>query len=199
MRVVALSSGGIDSSVILHILKEKGCAIFPLYVNYGQLAAEREWLACQQICKYLGLRPEKMDITGFGKLIPSGLTRRELDVEKDAFVPTRNLLFLIVGAAYGFVHAAHVISIGLLANPIFPDQTTAFTKEAERVIGLALGLNITVLAPLISMDKTDTLRLARKHKLPLEETYSCHTGNQKPCGQCISCKERFAAEKVLGR
>lgn len=197
MRVVVLSSGGIDSSVMMHLLLDKKCLLFPLYIDYGQLAASAEWVACQKICQHFGLEPERMDVAGFGKLIPSGLTRKDLDIEKDAFVPTRNLLFLTIGAAYGFAKAAHVVAIGLLANPIFPDQTNSFIKAAQRAISEAMGLEITILAPLISLNKADTLRLAKKHRLPIESTYSCHSGNQKPCGHCISCLERIAAEKTL--
>lgn len=197
MRVVALSSGGVDSSVIMLLLKRGTHTIFPLFVNYGQLSAEREWSACQRICEFLGLKPERMNVQGFGELIPSGLTRRDFDVEKEAFLPTRNLLFLTLGAAYGYTKAAHVVAIGLLSNPIFPDQTSDFIHDAQKTISKALGIDVTVLAPLISLDKSDTLRLARKYGLPVEYTYSCHIGGEKTCGHCISCKERIAAERCL--
>lgn len=199
MRVVALSSGGVDSSVMMQLLKEKGFKIFPLFVDYGQLAANAEWEACQRICQYLDLKPERMDVRGFGHLVRSGLTDRNLDIEKEAFLPTRNLMFLTLGAAYGYAKSAHVIAIGLLSNPIFPDQTPEFVKEAQKTISKALGIDVTILAPLISLDKYDTLRLASKHGLPIEYTYSCHSGNKERCGQCISCKERIAAERGLTR
>jgi len=138
-----------------------------------------------------------MDVQGFGKSIPSGITNRDCDVEKDAFLPTRNLLLLTLGAAYGYVKAAHVVAISLLSNPIFPDQTKDFVQEAQKTISKALGVDVTILAPLISLDKSDTLRLARKYGLPVEDTYSCHLGGEKPCGRCISCQERIAAEKCL--
>jgi len=197
MRIVALSSGGVDSSVTMLLLKKKDYSIFPLFVNYGQLSAEREWDACQKICEFLDLKPERMDVQGFGNVIPSGLTSRVCDVEKEAFLPARNLLFLTLGAAYGYAKAAHVVAIGLLSNPIFPDQTSDFMQEAQRTISKALGIDITILAPLISLDKSDTLRLARKYGLPIEYTYSCHSGGEKPCGHCVSCKERIAAERCL--
>ena len=197
MRVVTLSSGGVDSSVTMLLLKERNYSVFPLFVNYGQLSAEREWHACQSICKFLDLKPERMDVQGFGKSIPSGITNRDCDVEKDAFLPTRNLLLLTLGAAYGYVKAAHVVAISLLSNPIFPDQTKDFVQEAQKTISKALGVDVTILAPLISLDKSDTLRLARKYGLPVEDTYSCHLGGEKPCGRCISCQERIAAEKCL--
>jgi len=197
VRVVALSSGGIDSSIMINLLKEEDYLLFPLFIDYGQLASSAEWEACQKICKYLSLKPERMDISGFGNLIPSGLTSRSLDVEKEAFLPTRNLLFLTLGAAYGYVKSAYVVAIGLISDPIFPDQTAEFIQEAQRTISKALGVNISILAPLLSLNKFDTLRLARKYGLPLEYTYSCHSGTEEPCGRCISCRERIAAEEGL--
>lgn len=196
MRVVVLCSGGIDSSVMMEMLK-KDCQLFPLFIDYGQLATNAEWKACQRICQYLDLQPERMDVSGFGKLIPSGITNQNLDIEADAFLPTRNLLLLTLGAAYGYVKSAYVIAIGLLSNPIFPDQTKEFIQESQRTISKALGINLSILCPLISLNKFDTLMLAHKYRLPLEYTYSCHSGTDEPCGHCISCKEKIAAEKGL--
>lgn len=197
MRVVVLSSGGLDSSIMMSLFKKRGYQIFPLFIDYGQLAATVEWKACQRISRYLSLEPKRMDIHDLGSVIPSGLTNQDLDIKEKAFLPTRNLLFLTLGAAYGYSKAAHVIAIGLLSNPIFPDQTSEFVQEAEKTISKALGIDVTILAPLITLDKIDTLRLARKYGLPIEYTYSCHSGNREPCGHCISCKERIAAEKAL--
>jgi len=182
---------------MMQLLKKRDCRLFPLFIDYGQLAANAEWEACQKICQYLDLKPNYMDISGFGRLIPSGITTRDLDIELDAFLPTRNLLLLTLGAAYGYTKSAYVIAIGLLSTSIFPDQTKEFVQEAQRTIGNALGVDISILSPLISLNKIDTLMLARKYKLPLDHVYSCHSGTEHPCGRCISCKERIAAEKVL--
>jgi len=197
MKIVPLTSGGVDSSVMMLLLKKEDYELFPLFIDYGQLAREKEWMACQNVCRFLGLEPCRMDISGFGKSIPSGITNSNLDIEKNAFLPTRNLLFLTLGAAYGYAKSANVVAIGLLSNPIFPDQTISFVQTAQKSISMSLGTNTVILAPLISLDKRDTLRLARKYGLPLNLTSSCHSGSEKPCGRCISCKERIAAEKCL--
>lgn len=197
MRIVTLSSGGVDSSVMMTLLKKDGHEVLPLFIDYGQLAREKEWTACQSICHFLGLEPYRIDISGFGKGIPSGITDSRMNIEKDAFLPTRNLLFLTIGAAYAYRMTANVIAIGLLSNPIFPDQTPTFVQAAQKSIGDALGTNTAILTPFISLDKRDILRLARKYGLPLNLTSSCHSGGEKPCGKCISCKERIAAEKCL--
>ena len=197
MRVVVLSSGGLDSSIMMSLFKKRGYQIFPLFIDYGQLAATVEWKACQRISRYLSLEPKRMDIHGLGSVIPSGLTNQDLDIKEKAFLPTRNLLFLTLGAAYGYSKSAHVIAIGLLSNPIFPDQTSEFIHKAEKTISKALGLDISILTPLISLNKVDIIQLARRHNLPIDYTYSCHSGLQKPCGRCISCEERLAAERAL--
>ena len=199
MRVVVLSSGGIDSSVILQQLQRKGHKVFPLFVDYGQLASKKEWVSCQKICDYLKLVPEKIDAHDFGRLVPSGLTNSSVDIEKNAFTPTRNLLFLTLGAAYGYGKGAYVVATGILMNPIFPDQTKDFLAQTQKTLSLALGVNITILAPLINSDKFDSIMLARKYGLPINLMYSCHAGSEEPCGKCISCKERIAAEKGLAK
>jgi 7-cyano-7-deazaguanine synthase len=197
MKIVVLASGGVDSSLMMFLLKKEGHEIFPLFIDYGQLAREKEWVSCQNLCHFLELEPFRIDISGFGKSIPSGITDSELDIEKNAFLPTRNLLFLTLGAAYGHVKSANVIAIGILANPIFPDQTPDFVQAAQNSISKALGANTIIMTPLISLDKRDTLRLARKYGLPLDLTSSCHSSSKEPCGHCISCKERLAAEAYL--
>jgi len=44
--------------------------------------------------------PEVAELSGFGKLIRSGLTDRGLRVLEDAYTPGRNMLFLLTAAAY---------------------------------------------------------------------------------------------------
>jgi 7-cyano-7-deazaguanine synthase len=197
VRIVALASGGVDSSVMMLLLKKEGHDLLPLFIDYGQLAKKKEWEACQRICQYLDLKPCRMDISGFGMTIPSGITFGNLDIEKDAFLPTRNLLFLTLGASYGYIKSAYTIAIGLLSGPIFPDQTFEFVQIAQKSISMALGTDIRILAPLISLNKVDTLGLAHKYRLPLDLTYYCHSGDEEPCGRCISCKEYMMAQKYL--
>jgi 7-cyano-7-deazaguanine synthase len=91
------------------------------------------------------------------------------------------------------------VALGILANPIFPDQTPDFLKKAEACISAALGVDMRLLTPLIALDKRDTLKLAARHGLPIDLTYFCHAGGEVPCGKCISCKERKSAEDFLSK
>jgi 7-cyano-7-deazaguanine synthase len=135
------------------------------------------------------------DLSGYGRLIKSGLTDPNQRVLEDAFTPGRNLLFLLVAAAYAFQRDADAISIGLLheETSLFPDQTSAFLQEAEAMIARSMGREIKVLAPLSSFHKQEVIELATLKGI--EGTYSCHLGDETPCGACIACNE-FKLEGV---
>jgi 7-cyano-7-deazaguanine synthase len=174
---------------------EEGVEVHPLFIDYGQRAAQTEWETCQRVHAQLGLStPVRMDLSGFGRVIHSGLTSDAMDIKEDAFTPGRNLLFLLMGSAYAYQVGASKVSIGLLAESfsLFPDQRSEFIEQAERAIGAALGRHINVATPLADFSKADVIRLAREKGI--SGTYSCHAGRDVPCGQCIACLE-FGVEK----
>jgi len=194
---VNMVSGGLDSTLIGVMAKEEGVEHFPLFIDYGQRAASKEWETCKAVHDALGLPvPTRMDLSGFGRVIASGLTRQELDIKTNAFTPGRNLMFLLMGSAYAYQQGASSVSIGLLAEEfsLFPDQKRQFVAQAETTISAALGRKIKVLTPLIEFSKADVVKLAQSKGVT--GTYSCHTGNSEPCGQCIACLEfQFVKEK----
>ena len=190
MSFVNLVSGGLDSTLIGVMAREESVEHFPLFIDYGQRAALKEWETCKLVHDAMGLpAPTRMDLSGFGRVIASGLTRQELDIKADAFTPGRNLMFLLMGSAYAYQQGASSVTIGLLAEEfsLFPDQKWQFIAQAEATISVALGQPIKVLAPLIEFAKADVVRLAEAKGIT--GTYSCHTGNSEPCGRCIACLE----------
>ena len=190
MSLVNLVSGGLDSTLVGVMTREEGLEVHPLFIDYGQRAGQREWETCQSVHAQLGLTaPIRMDISGFGRVIRSGLTSEEMDVKTDAFTPGRNLLFLLMGGAYAYQVGASSVAIGLLAErfSLFPDQRAEFMQQAERTIEVALGRRIRVVTPLAEFCKADVVKLAQEKGI--SGTYSCHMGGNQPCGRCISCLE----------
>lgn len=190
MSFVNLVSGGLDSTLVGLMAKEDEIEHFPLFIDYGQRAAAKEWSTCQAVHRSLGLpAPLKMDLSGFGRVIASGLTNPELDIRLDAFTPGRNFMFLLMGAAYAFQVGASAVAISLLSEQfsLFPDQRSGFLRQAEAAITAALGERIRVVAPLLDFTKADVACLAELKGV--RGTYSCHVGSDRPCGQCIACLE----------
>lgn len=190
MSIVNLVSGGLDSTLVGVLAQEEGIQVYPLFIDYGQRAAQREWESCSLVHERLGLStPTRVDLSGFGRIIFSGLTSDKKNVKDDAFTPGRNLLFLLIGSAYASQVGASAVAIGLLSErySLFPDQRSSFIKQTERVVKAALGRTVRIVTPLFEFSKADVLKLAKERGI--RGTYSCHAGTDPPCGQCISCLE----------
>lgn len=196
MGIVTLVSGGFDSTLMSMLAQEEGIELHPLFIDYGQLGATKEWEACQRLHEVHKLpKAVRMDLSGFGKTIPSGITDSNLRINEDAFLPGRNLLFVLAGAAHAFKVQADSVALGLLdpADHLFPDQTEQFVRECEKMIETSMGKRISVLVPLIEFSKSDVMAMARGRGL--RNTYSCHAGTDTPCGVCVACVEITNAEE----
>ncbi len=200
MKGVSLVSGGVDSTLMAVLLRDQGFEQVPLFMDYGQLAAKMEWETCNRNFTELNLPPPlKLDLNGFGKLIKSGITDSSKDLITDAFLPCRNLLFLVAGASLAVQTKGSFVSIGLLSEKfaLFPDQKQQFLDSVERTLEAALGKKIKVVAPLFDFSKVDVIVLAKQLGIDIEKMYSCHKGGKEQCGSCISCKERSDAMEIL--
>lgn len=190
MSLVILASGGIDSTLMSLMADEEQVVIHPLFIDYGQLAAAKEWQAVRRsFAKHHLPKPVRMDLSGYGQIIPSGITSRDMRISEDAFLPGRNMLMILAGAGYAYRIGAQGVAIGLLSpeTRLFPDQTQEFLRTCEITLKLALGRRIVVVAPLLHFTKKDVLLMAQERGVTT--TYSCHAGRGKPCGECVSCKE----------
>lgn len=164
----------------------------PIFIDYGQLAREKEWLACKRVFEESNLpEPIRIDLSGYGKLMSTGITDSTKHIHDDAFLPGRNLLFLVVAGSYAHYKRAKKVAIGLLSEKfhLFPDQTERFVVNANIAINEALNDDIAIVTPLINFTKSDVIALAKHYGLPIDRTYSCHSGEEKYCGKCISCLE----------
>lgn len=199
---VSLVSGGLDSTLMALLIHEQGLEQVPLFIDYGQLAADQEWMSCRKsLCK-LGLPlPTRLDVSGYGKTISCGITDATKRLVEDAFLPCRNLLFLVAGAAMAMKTGGSFVSIGLLSEEfaLFPDQRQAFVDSSERTLKLALGQDMKVLVPLLDFSKADVIVLASSKGIEVSTVYSCHAGLDEPCGRCISCRERISAMEILSK
>jgi 7-cyano-7-deazaguanine synthase len=178
-----------------YLIKEEGIRQWPVFINYGQRSLAREQRACRRVLSKLGLpTPILIDVSGWGSTVGSGLTRKNMRLFEDAFLPGRNLMFLLVGASVAYRKNASAIAIGLLSDrsTIFPDQTKAFCQRAESLLSQALGVRLEVVTPLKHFTKAQVVAASRAAKI--SGTYSCHAGTLEPCGKCVACREYSGIE-----
>jgi 7-cyano-7-deazaguanine synthase len=113
------------------------------------------------------------------------------------YVPARNLIFLSV--AMGVAEARDVDAVYLGVNALdysgYPDCRPEFVESFRQTAALALkrgveGRPVDVRTPLIDMTKADIVRLGVEVRAPLELTWSCYLGFDRPCGECDACRLR---------
>lgn len=176
--------------VCMGLLARQKADFLPLFIDYGQRNKALEYESLRSGCARLGVRaPAVADLSGFGRLVRSGLTDPSLDVVADAFTPNRNLLFVLVASAVAYQRRVSKIVLGLLseATAIFPDQTDDFLRSAESLVSKSLGVPMEIVAPLRHMYKAEVVEAAKV--LGITSYYSCHAGGTEPCGECIACRE----------
>ena len=208
MRVVCLTSGGVDSTVLLHMLSKSSVAL-PLFVDYGQEAVRPEKTAAEAACGPLGLRLAVVRVRGLldgpapgrrgGRGGPGRHDGSGQEVQganpgeggASPYVPKRNMLLLSAAASLARLNSCDAVAIGTIRGVAYGDQTEEFVQKAEAA--LSADGRIVVMAPLAGMDKVEVGRLARVNGVPLHLTYSCDVGRDEQCGSCAGCRDRRAA------
>ena len=203
MRVVCLTSGGVDSTVLLHMLS-KSNSVLPLFVDYGQESVRSEKRAAAAACRVLGLRPAVVRVRGLlegsaagqrggrGGQEVQGATRGACGASP--YVPKRNMLLLSAAASLARLNSCDAVAIGTIRGAAYGDQTEEFIQKAEAA--LSADGRIVVMAPLAGMDKVEVGRVAGANGVPLHLTYSCDAGGDEHCGACAGCRDRQAALEV---
>ncbi len=195
-KVTILLSGGIDSTVLLALLNDQNIECYPLFVDYGQVVAERERKASRAICAYYGLDIEEVDIKSVKHLSDNQLTNPTKS--NNPFFPNRNLLLITLASIYAYENKHDGIAIGIIKafNTIpFPDLKQEFFKSLSKTLSLSLNYELAILTPFIDMSKEEVVEIGKELNVPFALTYSCLTNNENHCGECESCKSR---KEVLG-
>ncbi|RWP94735.1 7-cyano-7-deazaguanine synthase [Mesorhizobium sp.] len=202
-EVLLLCSGGLDSTTVAYWLRERGVGVVPIFFDYGQHCAEKEWATVQKVLPKDGMsRPTRIDISGIFSGSSSRLIR-EPDLwfdhvaDEDLYVPYRTLLFFSVGASCaqtqgltevysGFINSNHAKEI---------DCSAAFLNGLD---GLAANVGpVRFKIPFRNWSKADVVREAERLKVPIGATYSCQLLSDTPCGACPNCVERLTAIEIM--
>jgi 7-cyano-7-deazaguanine synthase len=203
---VVVLSGGLDSTVCMALAdREAGDgAVVALTFDYGQRhrveverarsIAERygaEWLCVQLDASQWG----GSALTDSSIAVPvEGVDTEVIPV---TYVPARNLIFLSV--AMGVAEARDAATVYLGVNALdysgYPDCRPEFIESFRQTAALALkrgveGRPVDIRTPLIDLTKAGIVRLGVESGAPLELTWSCYLGVDRPCGECDACRLR---------
>ena len=215
MKSIVLLSSGLDSTVAFKEAFDKCDEVFCVTFDYGQRAREKEISFARTICEQYKVghivialpwySTFRGALTG-GGLLPK-ISGEELDDEKitrhtaqQVWVPARNVVFLSIGAALAENYRYDIIVTGFDAEEAatFPDNTPEFVESFNEMLKFGTLTKTSVFAPLISMSKADIVKRGLEIGAPLEWSWSCYEGTEKPCGTCESCLRRKRAFEIIG-
>ena len=212
MKAVCLLSGGMDSSTLAYLAKNRGYAILALHLNYGQRTQAKELASARKIAGLLDAEAfVEVNLDYFTKFGASSLTDTAIAVEEfnperahmpNTYVPFRNANLLSIATSFAEARGADAIFIGVqsLDYSGYPDCRPEFISAFQRVIDLGTKdeTEITLFTPFIRMTKTDILREGIWLGVPYEHTWSCYRNEEKACGTCGSCHFRREAFDAAG-
>lgn len=195
MPIVVLHSGGLDSTVCLHLALTREQNVVSVGIDYGQKHSVELDYADQQ-CQRLGVQRRVLQVAWKkpDRNIPVDRTIDEMRAGSSAFLPGRNAVFLALGCAEAAGLAAKEVWIGI--NEVdfsgYPDCTGQFLASFNTMLRTAMPNGPSVIAPLLRLSKPDIARHATSFGLGPKDTWSCYRpqydhGVAQPCGRCDAC------------
>ena len=206
-KAVVPISGGMDSSVLLHLAASRYDEIIAVNYDYGQKHRDKELL-----CATLQIESLDMPVTYQSIKLPffkdicrvSSLLNNKIAVAKAKdvmgdpqtvnYVPYRNLMLLSISLAIAEnVGASTVFHGAAQADSVagFWDGSEEFLEQINKVSALNRRNKITVQAPLIDKSKAEIIKLGIKLGVNFKNTWTCYEGEEAACGECTACSLRI--------
>lgn len=215
-KAVILLSGGLDSTTVLSIAKDRGYDCFCVSFRYGQrqdIELERAVAIAkgQNVRRHLILRLD-LDAIGGSALttdtpVPKNRTQAELAKGVPVtYVPGRNIIFLSHALAWAEVLGAANIFLGINAVDYsgYPDCRPEFLTAFATMANLGTksgseGAPFQLHAPLIAMSKKEIIQTGIQLGVDYSMTHSCYDPvGDMACGCCDACLLRLKGFAAAG-
>ncbi len=206
-KAIVILSGGLDSTVLTYWLKYNGYDLQAISFYYGQRHS-RELECAKRTCEKLNIPFKLLNISQAMNQLDSKsvLLNQESELPKEHYthenqkqtvVPNRNMI--MISFAVGFAEVNQIEKVFYAAHKndytIYPDCRKEFVYPLSQASKKATYTGVRVLAPFTNKLKSDLVAIGNKLKVPFEDTWSCYTGEELPCGRCATCQERLEAFK----
>jgi 7-cyano-7-deazaguanine synthase len=201
-QMAVLTSGGVDSAILVADQSRQGDVVQPIYVRFGL-----SWERAEEghLRRFLdALPPDRAplplvvlelpiaDTYGAHWSVSGAGVPGEDTADSAVYLPGRNLLLLAKSSIWCALHGLDVIALGTLKGNPFSDSGPDFFDTFGALVGLGLGTKLSVETPFAELSKVEVLERGRD--LALEHTFSCiRPADGLHCGRCNKCAERRRA------
>jgi len=203
VTALVLLSGGLDSTVVLHLAARRFGRVRALSIHYGQRHADAELERARAIAVAAG--------------VPHAVERIELPWSRNALtgagagpiasraavVPGRNAILVTLAGAHAAAHGCGEVWIGCCAADAatFPDCRPEWIEAMGRALAVSMG--VLLAAPLLDRTKAQIVRAARELGADawsaIGLSWSCYSPDDgRPCGACGACGARIAGFRDAG-
>ncbi|MBE0524467.1 MAG: tRNA 4-thiouridine(8) synthase ThiI [Methanosarcinales archaeon] len=154
-RMVALVSGGIDSPVAAWLMMKRGCVVIPVYVNNDPFSDETTRQRAFECIRVLQNWAPSHPFTVYE--VPNGDSQVSFLSECNPHytcVLCRRMMYRIASGIMEKEHALGIItgaSLGQVAS-----------QTAENMLAETCGIHVPIYHPLIGLDKTEIVDIARR-------------------------------------
>lgn len=211
--VIAVCSGGMDSTTSALYYLKKGYNVILLHFNYKQRSEVAEAFRLKKISKELNIPLIFININELGEIGGSPLTDKNIQLPEGfdsvfslgCWCPARNVVFLAYTSALAERIDAKIITFGAESSESFyPDNTQEFIDRFNKMLEYGCLKPLKIEAPFINSTKVEELKWAKEAGFLdiYKYTWSCDEGlkNEKdefiPCGRCGCCNSRRYAYYV---
>lgn len=214
-------SGGLDSTTLLCMLRNRGCDVRPVFFHYGSKHNAYERAAAEavlaEVCPDVPLAMVDLSQTGIFSANGSALLASSPREVPDGgystpgslaatVVPGRNMIMASILASIAEVAARHTIGepveVALAVHAgdhaLYPDCRPAFIDHLAKAIFASSEGNVGLSAPFLRLRKADIVRIGLDNFAPFHLTRSCYKQQAVSCGRCGTCMERLEAFHLNG-
>lgn len=106
-------------------------------------------------------------------------------------IPGRNLLLVSLGLMT-FGTSANLVALGIHEGSPYFDCGNAFVQLCERLLEGYTDGRVRLAVPFLDLCKAQVWAICKQNRVPVHLTWSCEAGSERPCGSCLSCRDKEA-------
>jgi 7-cyano-7-deazaguanine synthase len=193
-NVAILLSGGMDSSALCAWIRPQAA----IFIDYGQVCAEAEAEAAEQIARELSVKFHTLalDCEKLGSGDLAGTPPAAMAPASDWW-PFRNQLLVTAAAMRSVMLGLDHLMLGTVeTDSNHADGSIAFIQALSALLQLQEG-NLRLSAPAIEMNTVELIQRSGIDLGILCWTHSCHRSNLA-CGDCRGCNKHREVMAGLG-